>query len=130
MLEHARNTVLDSGDWRAATDWVEFVGLGSTSVGAQLEEWSTQGQIFAICQGGVDYYPGYALDRSPHLRPFKAMALVLDVFAGHKNGWGLAFWFSSVNSFLGGKRPQDVLAIDPERVIAAARDEVAGVVHG
>ena len=38
--------------------------------------------------------------------------------------------FQSVNGFLGGKRPQDLLATDPDRVIAAARDEVLGVLHG
>ena len=37
----------------------------------------------------------------------------------------LAFWFSALNSFLDDERPQDVLATDPERVIAAAKDEMA-----
>jgi len=36
-------------------------------------------------------------------------ARVLSVFRGRKDEWGLAYWFASVNSFLGGKRPQDLL---------------------
>lgn len=44
--------------------------------------------------------------------------------------WGLAYWFASVNSFLGGKRPQDLLIDTPDRVVDAAKDEVAGVLHG
>ena len=55
---------------------------------------------------------------------------VLEIFGESKDSWGLAYWFSSVNSFLGGKRPQDVLAKQPDRVIAAAVDELEGVVHG
>ena len=47
-----------------------------------------------------------------------------------KDGWGLAYWFASANSFLGGKRPQDVLLESPERVLAAAADEMAEVAHG
>lgn len=42
----------------------------------------------------------------------------------------MAFWFLSANSFLGGKRPQDMLATQPDLVIDAARDEVQGVAHG
>jgi len=59
-----------------------------------------------------------------------SVADVIGILAGHKDGWGMAYWFQSVNGFLGGKRPQDLLATDPDRVIAAARDEVLGVLHG
>jgi hypothetical protein len=31
---------------------------------------------------------------------------------------------------LGGKRPQDLLSAEPERVASAAEDELAGVAHG
>jgi hypothetical protein len=39
----------------------------------------------------------------------------------------LAFWFAALNSFRDDERPQDALVIDPDRVIAAAKDEMAGV---
>jgi hypothetical protein len=41
----------------------------------------------------------------------------------------LAFWFAGVNSFLGDERSQDLLEVSPERVVAAARDEMAEVQH-
>ena len=53
-----------------------------------------------------------------------------DGTASRKYGWGLAYWFASANSLLGGKRPQDVLATSPDRVLAAAADEMAGIAHG
>ena len=86
--------------------------------------------IFAINHGGVDYFPGYGLDRNGSFRPLKALSKIIEVFGGHKDSWGMAYWFLSVNSFLGGKRPQDVLALEPDRVIEAAKDEVQGILHG
>jgi hypothetical protein len=55
------------------------------------------------------------------------MSQVIEVFDGHKDGWGMAFWFLSANSFGNDRR---TYLLDPERVIAAARDEVQGIEHG
>jgi hypothetical protein len=41
-----------------------------------------------------------------------------------------AFWFAGLSSYLDDRRPQDLLASDPDLVIAAAKDEVEGVQHG
>jgi hypothetical protein len=38
------------------------------------------------------------------------MAEILRIFGDAKDGWGLAFWFAALNSFLDDERPQDVLA--------------------
>lgn len=43
---------------------------------------------------------------------------------------GLRFLVQAVNGYLGRKAPKDVLAIDPERAIQAARLEIAPVMHG
>ena len=56
-------------------------------------------------------------------------SLVLKIFR-EKSSTRLAFWFAALNSFLDDERPQDVLAVDPDRVISAAKDETAGVQHG
>ena len=73
---------------------------------------------------------GDARRASTDYRPAKGLVRVLKVFRGNKDDWGLAYWFASANSFLGGKRPQDLLISKPDRVVAAAEDEVAGVLHG
>ena len=72
----------------------------------------------------------YAHDARAGYRPLKGLAKVLAIFEARKDDWGLAYWFSSANSFLGGKRPQDLLGAEPERVASAAEDELAGVAHG
>lgn len=128
MLANARKAVLESGDWMTAAQLAQVAGLSPTNPSTQPNKWKQARKIFAISHQGLDYFPSYGLDGEG--RPLKGLALVLDAFGKHKDGWGLAYWFSSVNSFLGGKRPQDVLAVDPGLVVAAAKDEIEGVLHG
>lgn len=130
MLAKAKKAVLESGDWLSAGDIANLAEFTSRNPSSQPNKWKREGRIFAIRHNGSDYFPIYALDKATGYRPLPAMAEVLQVFDGKKDGWGLAYWFASVNSFLGGKRPQDLLVAAPARVVAAAEDEVAGVTHG
>jgi hypothetical protein len=130
MLVRARTAILESGDWLTAAQVARLAGLSTRNPSAQPNKWKKQGQIFAIHHLGVYYFPGYGLDRDTGFRPLNFLGSVIEIFDGKKDGWGLAYWFRSDNSFLGGKRPQDLLTTDPERVIAAAKDEAQGVTHG
>lgn len=126
MQSRARKAILESGDWLRSD---EIASLAGTQAG-QLDGWKKQGLIFTIDHLGVDYFPGYALDHHAGFRPLKSLAKILAIFEGQKDGWGMAYWFGSSNSFLGGQRPQDLLATDANRVISAAEDEAQGVTHG
>lgn len=130
MLVKARSAVLESGDWLTAAEIAQLAGFSTRNPSAQPNKWKKQGLIFAISHHGVDYFPGYGLDQEANFRPVKAMASVIDILGDHKDAWGMAYWFRSDNGFLGGQRPQDMLATEPERVIEAARDEVQGIAHG
>jgi hypothetical protein len=130
MLARSRKAVLESADWLTAAKLAEVAGLSSSNPSTQPNKWKRERRIFAIHHNGVDYFPGYGLDPEAGWRPRKALKPVLEIFGDKKDGWGLAYWFLSVNSFLGGRRPQDVLKLDPEQVLAAAADELEGVVHG
>jgi hypothetical protein len=70
------------------------------------------------------------LNADDNFRPYKALAEVIKIFADRKTGWGLAYWFEAVNSFLDDRKPKDVLATDPKSVIAAARDEAEDFPNG
>jgi hypothetical protein len=105
--------------------WARNDGLTSSRGASQLGTSDT----FAIQHGREDYLPLYGLDPGDHC-PRKEMAEILRVFGDSKDGWGLAFWFAGLNSFLDDERPQDVLATDPQRVISAAKDEMAELQHG
>jgi hypothetical protein len=130
MLARARTAVLQSGDWMTAAEIAQVAGFSSSNPSAQPNKWKRDGAIFAIRHNGVDYFPSYGLDPKAGYRPLKSMAKVIDIFRDAKDGWGMSYWFASVNSFLGGKRPQELLAAEPERVLAAARDALEEVAHG
>lgn len=130
MLARSRKAVLEGADWLTAAQVAELAGLSATNPSTQPNKWKRQRQIFAVHHNGVDYFPGYGLDPQTGWRPRKAMKQVLEVFGDGKDGWGLAYWFGSASSFLGGRRPQDVLATEPGQVVAAARDEIQAAVHG
>jgi hypothetical protein len=126
----SRKVVISSGEWLSAVQVSKLAGFSPRNPSAQPNKWKNQGLIFAIKYNGSDYYPGFALNPDGGYRPFKVAALIIDIFKGEKDSWGMALWFQSDNSWLGGLKPQDLLASDPQSVIAAARNEVEEVVHG
>jgi hypothetical protein len=128
MLIKAKTDILNSGDFLPATEVARLAGFSASNLSVQPNKWKRAREIFAIQHGREDYLPVYALT-TDH-RPRKEMAEILNIFGDAKDGWGLAFWFASLNSFLDDERPQDVLATDPESLIAAARDEMAEFGHG
>ncbi|WP_448030749.1 hypothetical protein [Bradyrhizobium liaoningense] len=119
-----REVIIAVGGWLTGTQIAEIVGS------ARLDEWKKDGQIFAVNHRCVEYFPDYVLGPSTDYRPAKGLARVLAIFRGQKDDWSIAFWFLSANSFLGGERPEDLLIRNPDRVAAAAADEMGGVVDG
>lgn len=129
MLARARTQVLQQDHWLTAAQIAELAGFSASNPSAQPNKWKREGQIFAIRHHGIDYFPSYGLDPAS-FRPLKAMARLLKIFAGAKDAWGLAYWFESLNGFLGGKRPLELLAKAPDQVMAAAVDELDAIEHG
>jgi hypothetical protein len=129
MMLRAKEAVLSGADWLTAAQVASIAGLSEKNPSAQLHKWKRDGAIFAIRRNAVDYFPGYALDPANEYRPYRPLKKVLQQFGESKDGWGLAYWFQSVNSFLGGKRPMEMLAKNPDAVVAAAADEAIGVAH-
>jgi hypothetical protein len=130
MLVEAKSHILASADFLPAGKIAEVAGYSEKNPSAQPNRWKKNGAIFAIQHKGVDYFPLYALNPDENYRPYKAVAEILRIFGQTKTGWGLSFWFAGLNSFLDNRRPQDLLSAQPDRVIAAARDELEGVQHG
>jgi hypothetical protein len=130
MLIDARSTILKSGDFIPAGEVSQLAGYSQTNPSVQPNKWKRNRAVFAIEHKGDDFFPLYALNPDDNYRPRKEVAEVLSIFGDSKDGWGLAFWFAGLNSFLDDERPQDLLASAPEQVLAAARDEMTEVQHG
>jgi len=130
MTAKAQSRILESGDFLPAAEVARLAGFSENNPSTQPNKWKREKRIFAFTFDGRDYYPAFGIDPHRSYRPRPALAKVLKTFGNTKSPWQLAFWFAGMNSFLGAARPQDLLATAPERVIAAAKDEVQGVRHG
>lgn len=130
MLARAKKAVLESGDWLSAAEVAALSAINVEVGDFACEKWRDEGLIFAIRHDDTTFFPSYAIDLDAGYLPYPIIASVLQAFGAKRSGWGLAYWFASVNSFLGGLRPKDLIASAPERVLAAAHNELAGIMHG
>ena len=130
MRAQAQADVLRASEWLTSAQIAELAGFSNTNTSAQPNKWKKEGLIFAINHRGSDYFPDYGLDPDANYKPVKALADVIRVLKDGKDGWGMAFWFAAVNSYLGGEAPKDLLATAPDKVIAAAREEMSETAHG
>jgi hypothetical protein len=130
MQAEAKAHILDSGDYVRTVDIAKLAGYSDNNPSAQPSKWKRESSIFAVEHNGADYFPLFALNPDKSYKPYPALTQILRILGGRWNSWGVAFWFAAVNGFLDGRRPQDVLAGDPESVIAAAKDAMEGLQHG
>ncbi len=130
MQHRARALVLRSSVWRTELAIATERGKATSYSKSQLGDWKVQRKIFAISVNDEVLYPDYAFDFKHRFQPYPGLTLVIKILSEKKDDWGIAYWFASANRWLGGARPQDMLAVDPARVIAAARIETMGITHG
>lgn len=128
MLVRARRCVLDSGDWITAACIAEGSSRFGGDAGAILCGWKRAGAIFSIQHDGIDYYPLYGLD-TVEWRPSAELGPVLNVLRPHRDDWGIAFWFESLNAALDNTPPKAVLKDRSRDVLRAAHREIGEQLH-
>ncbi|WP_308562552.1 hypothetical protein [uncultured Klebsiella sp.] len=129
-LEKLKKNILDDSEWLPAQE-VSRRGGASASVknpSGLPNRWKRTGKIFAITSEGRDLYPAYALDIGG--QPLPQMRKIIALFGETKTAWSLAVWFGTPNSWLGNKKPKDLLISAPEQVLEAALRAKEGPVHG
>lgn len=129
MVAKARTAILNNKDFATASQIAQAANFSKKNPSSQPNRWKRNGQIFAIEYKGADLYPLYALDLENSFKPLPIIADILKLFPD-KDGWQVAFWFGSLNSYLDDKMPKDLLLSDPQSVLRAAEDEAAGLQHG
>ncbi|HHH0217652.1 TPA: integrase [Yersinia enterocolitica] len=126
--EQLNARILADSVWLTARELSEKANFKNTNPSAGPNRWKSAGRIFALQLNGKDKYPEYALDEG--FRPIPVVKQVISLLGEKKTPWGLAIWFGSKNSWLGGKKPKDVLATMPKQVLLAAQAEAEGGAHG
>ncbi|QCT21101.1 DUF2384 domain-containing protein [Jejubacter calystegiae] len=120
--------ILRESEWLTARDISIRAGLALSNPSAAPNRWKAKKRIFALSVNGRDYYPAYGLDEG--YTPLPVMARLIALFGERKTPWGMAVWLGSDNSWLGGRKPKDLLTSEPEAVCRAAQAEIQGPVHG
>ena len=129
MIVKAKQMVLVSTSWLTQAELANSANKLPSEIEPNLLEWKRSGMIFSVLHEGAELFPSYAFDHD-YLRPVEELKPILSLFANKKDDWGLAYWFASLNGYLGGKCPQEMLPVDPKLVFKAAENEIAGIIHG
>ncbi|MBS0342137.1 MAG: hypothetical protein JSS56_16580 [Proteobacteria bacterium] len=123
----AKRAVLEGSEWLTAPQIGELAKLGTANPVGTVSRWKAQKRIFSIRRFEREYYPRYGLGDDFH--PLPALKEAIHVL----DGWGgerLAAWFESRSGFLGGQRPREILALEPTKVLSAARDAAEAELAG
>ncbi|MBB5578042.1 MULTISPECIES: hypothetical protein [Rhizobium] len=115
----ARARFLENWPSFTSKELADIAGHGSKNKSMTASRWKTKGKVFSVKHGGSEYFPAFQFDDG---QPIETIGQVLTRLGEKKSGWQLAFWFTSPNGWLDGKRPVDVLANGNAVTQAAARE--------
>ena len=121
LQARALERIYSGTSWLTADEIGTLGKHGTANPAAAAHRWKSSGQLFAIRRDGRDMYPRYAL--GDDFTPLAAIKKVLKLLVGF-DPLRVAGWFESTSSFLGGRRPRELIASQPERVVQAAQDAV------
>ena len=100
-----------------------LTGIQARSGSSRSSEWKRAGRVFSVSDGSEERFPLFQLEDG---HPMPVVADVLSVFGERLTPWQVAIWFVSANAWLGDwRRPVELLRTEQDRVVEAARMEVA-----
>lgn len=117
MQAEAREAFLKDVALLDSADLGELLGSKARNTSAMASRLKREGKLLAITYRGVDLYPAAQLVDG---EPSPAIPQILEAFSGN-SPWAVALWLHAPSGWLDGKRPLDVLAREPDRVVRAAR---------
>ena len=123
---NAIRAIIKNSEWLSAEQIGELGCFSNSNFSAPANRWKNERKLFAIEYDGQDRFPRYALDEN--YRPLPAVKAVLAIL-GEISSWRIAAWFESTNAWLDNRRPRDVLAREPAKVIEAANEYLSNA-HG
>jgi hypothetical protein len=114
-----RARVVREGELLSSAQVAELSGSKAANRAALAARWRKSGRVFAVPLGATLHYPAFQFDADGRPRP--VLADVVRLFAEHRvSPWSLAAWFLTEHPRLR-RRPADLVAGEPERVLEAAR---------
>jgi hypothetical protein len=103
---------------------VTLAGYKTKNPSEQAARWLEAKKVFAVETAGKRLLPAFQFDvQTGQLR--SEAADLLRTFKGRRRGWEIAIWMTSPNGWLDGDLPIDHWPDGVEKVLAAAKFEVA-----
>jgi hypothetical protein len=104
-----------------ASELAELAGVRWSNASAWPSRLQKEGKVFAVEYGRRVMYPTFQFDEN-----WEPYSVIRDVLAalreGGLSGWSLALWWTASNGWLDGEHPVDLIAREPERLVAAAAE--------
>jgi hypothetical protein len=121
----ARSSFLAEFGALRSSEIADLAGSRAANRAALANRWRTENRIVGVTWRDELVYPGFQFTSDG--RPLPAMQAALAALRSdpHTTDWQTALWFSTPTSWLGGKRPIDLLNAVPDLVTEAARREVS-----
>jgi hypothetical protein len=101
-----------------SAQWAKWRGIHSNPAAA-LGKYKAKHRVFAVRFSKQDRYPAFQFDDDAE--PLPIMHSILVDLPKPARSWPLLSWFEAKNVLLGGRKPADVIAQEPEAVLRAAR---------
>lgn len=102
----------------------EAAGHGSKNQSMTTSRWKGGGKIFSVRYNSAEWFPAFQFQDG---QPRATVARALQHLSKRKSGWQTAFWFTSPNGWLNGRKPAECLD-DVEAVAAAAAEEAKPII--
>ena len=127
LEQRAIDAIFNGTEWLTAEQIGHHRNPDAVNPHAVANRWASEGKVFGLSKGGTMHYPRYAFDEA--FDPLPVIRRILTTLTDF-SPWRIASWLESTNTHLGGARPRDRLAQDPEGVVRAAQAHALGPVHG
>jgi hypothetical protein len=121
----ARTLLLEEFGALRSHEVAELAGSRAANRAALANRWRAENRILAVPLADELLYPGFQFTAEGKPNPAVAPVLGFLRTDPYASDWQTALWFSSPTSWLGGRRPVDLLDDDPDAVTEAARREVS-----
>ncbi len=121
----ARSALLNEFGALRSHEVADLAESRASNRAALANRWRAENRLVAVPVRDELLYPGFQFNAEGKPKPVIGATIDWLRSDPHITDWQIALWFATPTSWLGSRRPVDVLDEDPDAVIDAARREVS-----
>jgi hypothetical protein len=121
----ARSALLDEFGALRSHEVADLAESRASNRAALANRWRAEHRLIAVPVRDELLYPGFQFNAEGKPKPAIGPTIEWLRSDPHTTDWQMALWFLTPTSWLGGRRPVDILDENPDAVIDAARREVS-----